>query len=289
MIGNNIKRLRTQRGMTQKNLADRLFVSPQAVSRWENNEVEPSLGTITEMAKIFNVTTDEILNADYTPPFPETVERVVERVVERKEYVYKEPPKQILGVCRVCKKSITDPAEIADQVPECGLTCAACKKQREEDIKRELCDLAESRRTHSFIWGGVAAGAVLLIALFLVGEWGLPCLWGGLGVMPFAFTFVSCLILRNNFVGGAVLEMLTWGFVRLPVLIFTLDIGGCLWFIVTKIILWILGFLLAVAGAVLALALGMILSVFVYPFALVKNIRRPEECNDAVFRRIKKD
>ena len=73
MIGNNIKRLRTQRGMTQKNLADRLFVSPQAVSRWENNEVEPSLGTITEMAKIFNVTTDEILNADYTPPFPETV------------------------------------------------------------------------------------------------------------------------------------------------------------------------------------------------------------------------
>ena len=43
MIGNNIKKLRMQRGMTQKNLADLLFVSPQAVSRWENNEVEPSL------------------------------------------------------------------------------------------------------------------------------------------------------------------------------------------------------------------------------------------------------
>ena len=40
MIGNNIKRLRTERGMTQKALADKLFVSAQAVSRWENNEVE---------------------------------------------------------------------------------------------------------------------------------------------------------------------------------------------------------------------------------------------------------
>ena len=60
MIGNNIKKLRMQRGMTQKNLADILFVSPQAVSRWENNEVEPSIGTITEMAKIFNVSEQEV-------------------------------------------------------------------------------------------------------------------------------------------------------------------------------------------------------------------------------------
>ena len=32
MIGNNIKRLRTEQNMTQKNLADKLFVSAQAVS-----------------------------------------------------------------------------------------------------------------------------------------------------------------------------------------------------------------------------------------------------------------
>ena len=54
MIGANIKRLRTQHGMTQKNLADKLFVSAQAVSRWENDEVEPSIGTIMDLAKIFN-------------------------------------------------------------------------------------------------------------------------------------------------------------------------------------------------------------------------------------------
>ena len=64
MIGNNIKRLRTERNMTQKNLADKLFVSAQAVSRWENNEVEPSIGTITELAKIFGVSIDYLMTGE---------------------------------------------------------------------------------------------------------------------------------------------------------------------------------------------------------------------------------
>ena len=285
MIGNNIKRLRTQRGMTQKNLADRLFVSPQAVSRWENNEVEPSLGTVIEMAKIFNVTTDEILNDDYIPPEPETVERVVEKVVEKKEYVYKEPPPQILGVCRSCRKPITNPAEMVGQTIGSNVTCSRCRRQKEEDYKRELRVLAETRRDRSFIWGGVAAGAWFLMILFASLSTTLwPLLWGLLAT-PAVFTFVSCLILRNNFVGEAVLEMFSWGFVKLPGLIFTFDIDGCLWFIAMKILFWVLGFILAVAGAALALTFGLLLSLFVYPYALVKNIRRPEECNDAEFHR----
>ena len=55
MIGQNIRRLRTEKQMTQKALADKLFVTAQAVSRWENGEVEPSLSTVTEIARIFNV------------------------------------------------------------------------------------------------------------------------------------------------------------------------------------------------------------------------------------------
>ena len=64
MIGDQIKKFRTKQGMTQQNLADKLFVTAQAVSRWENGEVEPSLSTITNMAKIFGVSTDEMLGID---------------------------------------------------------------------------------------------------------------------------------------------------------------------------------------------------------------------------------
>ena len=61
MISKNIKALRMQKGLTQKELADLLHVTSQAVSRWEKGEVEPSIDTISEMANIFEVTTDEII------------------------------------------------------------------------------------------------------------------------------------------------------------------------------------------------------------------------------------
>lgn len=50
MLGDKIKDLRMKNSLTQKYLAERLFVTAQAVSRWENNEVEPSITTLTERA-----------------------------------------------------------------------------------------------------------------------------------------------------------------------------------------------------------------------------------------------
>ena len=61
MIGDNIKKFRQSSNMIQKDLADKLFVTAQAVSRWENGEVEPSITTLTDMAKIFNVSVDELV------------------------------------------------------------------------------------------------------------------------------------------------------------------------------------------------------------------------------------
>ena len=50
--------------MSQSVLAKKLYVTPQAISRWENNLVEPSLSTVVELAKIFNVQTDYLLEMD---------------------------------------------------------------------------------------------------------------------------------------------------------------------------------------------------------------------------------
>ena len=47
--------------MTQKDLAEVLYVTPQAISRWENGKVEPSLATVVEIAKFFHINTDELL------------------------------------------------------------------------------------------------------------------------------------------------------------------------------------------------------------------------------------
>ncbi len=61
LIGEKIKELRREQNMTQETLANLLRVSYQAVSKWENGVTCPDLGLIVPLARIFHVSTDELL------------------------------------------------------------------------------------------------------------------------------------------------------------------------------------------------------------------------------------
>lgn len=63
-IGDNIKRLRRQKGITQEALADQLHISAAAVSKWERNETLPDIGMVIPLASYFGVSTDEVLGLD---------------------------------------------------------------------------------------------------------------------------------------------------------------------------------------------------------------------------------
>ena len=58
-----IKELRAASGLTQEQLADKLCVKRQTVSKWEQAINEPDIETIKKLAEIFGVTTDEIMGA----------------------------------------------------------------------------------------------------------------------------------------------------------------------------------------------------------------------------------
>lgn len=60
-LGENIKRLRHEKGITQENLADFLSVSFQSVSRWERGESYPDITLLPILSKFFGVSTDELL------------------------------------------------------------------------------------------------------------------------------------------------------------------------------------------------------------------------------------
>lgn len=60
-IGNKIKELRTERHVTQEQLAVFLSVTPQAVSRWESGYAYPDMELLPAIADYFSVTTDELL------------------------------------------------------------------------------------------------------------------------------------------------------------------------------------------------------------------------------------
>lgn len=61
MLQQQLKRLRIGRKMSQKELASKLFVSQQAVGKWERGEATPNPETIAKLSEIFGVTADELI------------------------------------------------------------------------------------------------------------------------------------------------------------------------------------------------------------------------------------
>ena len=138
-----------------------------------------------------------------------------------------------------------------------------------------------TRRIHSFVWGGIAATALIIIGIVTSvssGNYGNLAVMIALGIM--AFALISCLILKNNFIGEMIIDICSWGFITMPGVIFELDLDGIIWLLTVKLLFWILEMILAVICGILAIALGLILSIFVYPFALYKNITHPEIVED---------
>ena len=74
-IGNKITKLRKGLNLTQSELADSLYVTPQAVSKWEKGKSVPSIEVLIELTKLFNISIDfilddtEILEDDYKSIF----------------------------------------------------------------------------------------------------------------------------------------------------------------------------------------------------------------------------
>jgi len=66
-IGATIKHLREQKGMSQKELAERLNLSNKTISSWEKNRTQPHMEFIEEMCKIFQCTKSYFLESDFLP------------------------------------------------------------------------------------------------------------------------------------------------------------------------------------------------------------------------------
>lgn len=63
-IGALLKRLRTERGLTQKQAAEMLSVSDKAVSKWERGAGCPDISMLTEISRIYGVSAEALLNGE---------------------------------------------------------------------------------------------------------------------------------------------------------------------------------------------------------------------------------
>lgn len=83
-IGNKIRELRKQRGITQEQLAESIGISFQAVSKWENNIALPDITLVPVLASYFGVSMDELFDFNL-----KEIEHAV-MIITEKAYQYRE-------------------------------------------------------------------------------------------------------------------------------------------------------------------------------------------------------
>ena len=64
MLSDKIKKYRLDNNLTQEDLASKLFVTRNAISKWENDNGYPSIDTLKDLAKLMNLTIDDLLGED---------------------------------------------------------------------------------------------------------------------------------------------------------------------------------------------------------------------------------
>ena len=87
-LSENIYRLRTEKNMSQLELAEALEVSRQSVSKWETGTAVPELDKLVKMAKLFEISLDELVSGEV----PATKEAPVREEIPEPQVIYIEKP-----------------------------------------------------------------------------------------------------------------------------------------------------------------------------------------------------
>lgn len=94
-IGELISRLRKSKGMTQKDLAERLGVTDKAVSKWERGQSYPDISLIIPLSDLLGVTANELLSGEVDNDYSEDIEtdeKSVNADIEEKSHESDEAP-----------------------------------------------------------------------------------------------------------------------------------------------------------------------------------------------------
>lgn len=279
--------------MTQKELGDKLNVSAQAVSKWENGQTEPDASTIIKLCEIFKISTDELLGN--TPPADETAataavetpapalapapapQVVRETVVEQKI---------INGYCEDCKKPV-GPGEYV--VTGGGrsmqhIYCNDCNKKRiHASHVSEYYDYKRQNK-RSVIFGPlIGAGATLLFCILFMVIVKLDPLWAAalLAVGVFVgWTAFGIQVFWEDSVVTDIFFFFLKSF-RMPGVIFTLDLDGLIFLLLVKIGGAILGAILSVLVFLFGLLFTPVAAVFILPFAAIKRTLEGKKLKEA--------
>ena len=266
--GQRIAQLRKNANLTQAQLGEKLNVSAQAVSKWENSQSEPDLTTIRKMCALFGISTDVFFE--------------IEKQVENGDAKALTVPQDTYGVCVACGTLVTGD-NLGQKSPK--VMCSHCYtdyvngilqlEEEKANAKKADKDKQKSKKMRSIIFGVLAMVVVLAIGLSIsiIYRHG-SALAISICITLFfaygAYALVSELFLDIGDAAWDIIEFSLESPIKLPMLIFDLDADSIIAFIFIKIGLSILGFIAGVALFLLGLLIGSIVSAFTFPFHMAK-------------------
>ena len=283
-VGESIKFHRTKVGLTQKDLSEKLNVSFQTISKWENDTNEPDLMTLKALCSIFSCTLDDLVS----------YEEHVQNINEKQEIEEPKISKVQIGTCRDCGKPLFSGDNIhhmirsTDGIKESVDVCEDCYKvhqdlnKQKEALLHPTTKISEngtsrirnrSNNKTLLIWstvGGVAVFITLLIVCIIfvkqvsvAGTILLPLLGGYL-----IFADIFCLF-KCDWINDLFIDIASFS-IRMPGIIFSFDSDGIKFLIAMKILFWILGIIIMAGAIVFAILITGICSFFAFPFVVGK-------------------
>lgn len=281
-LGERIAALRKKQNMTQAELGEKLNLSAQAVSKWENNLSEPDLQTLQRMTELFGITVNELLTGE-----PDTASDTAQEADPTEEAAAAAEPreeKKMLGVCTKCGKMLYEGDEGATYPV---LKCRACVEREKaaqyaaEQAEKARADALRAKKRRrkiiGFIVGALAMAAVILMLLLWIDlrelfHWGTAGYVAGTVIFAFAVGAAAAEMIWENC--EAVWDVLEWGFTRtvqFPGIIFEWDLDGLKFLFFMKILFAVLGFLVGVLFAVLGIFAAAVVAIFTFPFCAFRE------------------
>ena len=291
-LGNLLASKRKMANLTQQQVGDALNVSPQAVSKWENDLAQPDLASLKRLAELYGVPVAQLIDAAVEePPAPATAaepEPDPEPTPAPQPTVkYIEvPQKPVLAVCEQCNKPIYEGKDIVrrEQSHYSGRTrsvtthvyCSVCAKKQDRATAYNLMEEAKKDKKRAIGWGVTFAVIVgVVLGVFT------PIHFWAILLAFCTFCLTSCVFIDESFVGEMWTNMISWSF-HAPGVIFELDLDGIAWLIAVKLLFWLIGALFAIAAFLFGTAVGFLFAPFAVIYDFRENAKTVKDCQDKI-------
>ena len=278
-LGNLLASKRKMANLTQQQVGDALNVSPQAVSKWENDLAQPDLIALKRLAELYNIPVSQLIDAaDEEEPAAPAPEPEPAPAPQPTVTYIETPQKPVLAVCEDCNKPIYEGNDIVRRTQRHGKSttnhvyCSVCAKKRDRIVTINQLEEAKKDKKLAIGWG-IAFAVIVGVGLGVF----TPIHFWAILLAFCTFCLTGCVFIDESFVGDMWQNMISWSF-HAPGVIFDLSLDGVLWLIAVKILFWIIGVLFAIGAFLVGTAIGFLFAPFAVIYDYVQNDKTIKDC-----------